>query len=174
VLTDAPAVHSDPAYHATIEGRELAIGGQPVKVNSDGIALTPDRAWLYFKPLTDDKLYRIKTVDLRDAKLTDAELGKRVEDLGHFVVTDGMEFDKRGNLYAGDLEHGAIVSLGPDGKTRTELVRDDRLVWPDSYSISRDGYLYLSTSQIHKAPQFNGGVDQRKLPYGLFRIKLSK
>jgi len=174
VLADAPAVHSDPAYSFVIGGKELAVGGKPIKINSDGIALSPDRAWLYWKPLTDDKLYRIKTADLRDEKLGAAALGKRVEDLGHFVATDGMEFDPSGNLYVGDLAHGAIVRISPDQKTRTELVRDERLVWPDSYAISRDGYLYISTSHIHEAPQFNGGVDQRKLPYGLFRMKLPK
>lgn len=172
VLTDTAFVRSDPAYHFTIAGREVAIGGAPLKVNSDGIALSPDRAWLYWKPLTDDRLYRIKTADLRDAKLAPAELVKRVEDLGHFLVTDGMEFDKHGNLYFGDLEHNAIVRIAPDLKARTEVIQDDRLIWPDSYSISRDGYLYLSTSQVQMAPPFNGGVDKRTLPYGLFRLKI--
>lgn len=174
VLADSPFVHSDPAYHFTIGGREVAVDGKPLKVSSDGIALSHDRAWLYFKPLTDDKLYRIETADLRDTKLMGAELAKRVEDLGHFVTTDGMELDKHGNLYVGDLEHNSIVRISPDRKTRTVLVQDDRLIWPDSYSISRDGYLYISTSQVHTAPAFNGGVDKRTLPYGLFRLKLGK
>lgn len=52
-------------------------------------------------------------------------------------------------------------------------VKDDRRVWPDSYAISRDGHLYISTSHIHEAAPFNGGVDQRTLPYGLFRVKLA-
>ena len=174
VLHDTPVVRSDPAYHFTIDGHEVMLGGKPLKVNSDGIALSPDRAWLYWKPLTDDKLYRSKTADLRDAKLTGAELEKRVEDLGHFLTTDGMEIDKQGNLYFGDLEHSAIVRISPDLKTRTELVKDERLGWPDSYSISRDGYLYISTSHIHEAAPFNGGVDKRKLPYGLFRLKITE
>jgi len=173
LLSDTPVVHSDPAYHFTIDGHEVAVDGQPLKVNSDGIALTPDREWLYWKPLTDDKLYRCRTADLRNAKLTGAELLKRVEDLGHLIITDGMEFDKHGNLYIGDLEHNSIVRISPDLKTRAVLVRDDRLVWPDSYSISRDGYLYISTSHCQDAPPFNGGVDKQKLPYGLLRIKLS-
>jgi hypothetical protein len=66
------------------------------------------------------------------------------------------------------------LSLSPDLKTRATLVTDDRLVWLDSYSITRDGYLYISTSYIHKAAPFNGGVDERKLPYGLFRMKLAE
>jgi hypothetical protein len=43
-----------------------------------------------------------------------------------------------------DLEYNSIVRISPDLKTRTVLVKGDRLIWPDSYSISRDGYLYIS------------------------------
>ena len=70
--------------------------GKPVKINSDGIALTPDGIWIYYKPTTDDKLYRIKTEYLRDWSLDDATLGSKVEDLGHFASTDGMIFDRNG------------------------------------------------------------------------------
>jgi sugar lactone lactonase YvrE len=171
VLKGARIMLSDPAYHFTWGGREVSIDGKPLKVNSDGIALTPDREWLYFKPLTDDKLYRVKTADLRDASLTDAKLLAKVEDLGHVVITDGMEFDKHGNLYAGDLEHNSIVKITPDMK-KTTVIQDDRLIWPDSYSVSKDGYLYISTSQVQMGPPFNGGVDKRTLPYGIFRLKI--
>ena len=67
--------------------------GKPAKFNSDGIALTPNGDWLYYKPLTDDKLYRIKTEALRDFSLADTALGSKVEDLGHFGSTDGMILD---------------------------------------------------------------------------------
>jgi sugar lactone lactonase YvrE len=172
LLKGAPPTLTDPAYHFMIGGKEVAPGGQPLKVNSDGIALSPDREWLYFKPLTDDKLYRIKTADLRNAKLKDADLISRVVDLGHVSITDGMEFDKQGNLYFGDMEHNSIVKITPDLK-KTTLVQDPRLLWPDSYSISRDGYLYISTSQVHMGPPFNGGVDKRTLPYGIFRLRIA-
>jgi sugar lactone lactonase YvrE len=172
VLKGAPPTLTDPAYHFKIDGKEVSPDGKPLKVNSDGIALTPDRDWLYFKPLTDDKLYRIKTADLRDAKLKDTDVVSRVVDLGHVNITDGMEFDKKGNLYFGDLEHNAILKITPDMK-KTTLIQDPRLIWPDSYSISRDGYLYISTSQCQTAPPFNGGVDKRTLPYGLFRMRIA-
>jgi len=165
-------VLSDPSYRFTVGGRELAAEGKPLKVNSDGIALSPDREWLYFKPITDDKLYRIRTAYLRDGSLKDSQLLKRVEDLGHFTTTDGMEFDKQGNLYFGDIENDSIVKITPDFK-KTTLVKDDRLLWPDSYAMSADSYLYISTSQVQTAPPFNGGVDKRSLPYGIFRLKVA-
>ena len=171
VLKGAAPTQTDPAYHFMIGGREVAPGGKPLKVNSDGIALTPDREWLFFKPLTDDKLYKVKTADLRNAKLSEADLVKAVVDLGHVSITDGMEFDKKGNLYFGDMEHNTILRITPDLK-KTVLVEDSRLLWPDSYGISKDGYLYISTSEVQTAPPFNNGVDTRTLPYGLFRLKI--
>jgi sugar lactone lactonase YvrE len=172
LLKGAAPTLTDPAYHFIIDGREVAPGGKPLKVNSDGIALSADREWLYFKPLTDDKLYRIKTADLRDTKLKEAELVQRVVDLGHVSITDGMEIDAQGNLYFGDMEHNTILKITPDLK-KAILVQDPRLLWPDSYSISRDGYLYISTSQVQTGPPFNGGVDKRTLPYGLFRLRIA-
>ncbi len=171
VLKGAPPTQSDPSYKFMIGGREVAMGGKPMKVNSDGIALTPDGEWLFFKPLTDDKLYKVKIADLHNAELKDSELTARVVDLGHFNVTDGMEFDKHGNLYMGDMERNAIIKLSPTLE-KTVLMTDARLVWPDSYAVSKDGYLYISTSHIHTAPPFNDGVDKRTLPYGLFRLRI--
>lgn len=171
VLKGAPPTQTDPSYKFMIGGREVAMGGKPMKVNSDGIALTPDGEWLFFKPLTDDKLYKVKSADLHNAKLKDSELTARVVDLGHFNVTDGMEFDKHGNLYMGDMEKNAIIKLSPKLE-KTVLMTDARLLWPDSYAVSKDGYLYISTSQVHTAPPFNDGVDKRTLPYGLFRLKI--
>lgn len=82
VLTSHYSVKSDPSYRYIIDGHELMKDGRPVKINSDGIALTPDNEWIYYKPTTDDKLYRIKTEYLRDWSMDDAALGAKVEDLG--------------------------------------------------------------------------------------------
>jgi sugar lactone lactonase YvrE len=165
------SVHTDSSYKFIIDGEELKKNGQVFKTQSDGIALSPDRQWLYYKPLTDDKLYRVPTSALRDTSLGAAALESKVEDLGHFTATDGMEFDKSGNLYLGDMQHYRIMKITPDLKM-TELIRDDRLIWPDSYSVSDDGYLYISCSQIHKQPEYNNGVNKRTSPYTIYRLKL--
>lgn len=170
VLKADKSTISDPAYHFIIDGRELVKNGKVAKFNSDGIALSPDRAYLYYKPLTDDKLYRIKTEYLRNFSLADTAFGNLVEDLGHFNTTDGMIFDKSGNLYMGDLQKYQIVKLDKDMK-KTVLVQDSSLIWPDTYAIA-DGYLYFTCSQINKQPDYNAGVNQRTTPYHVFRIKL--
>jgi sugar lactone lactonase YvrE len=170
VLQNHYSVKSDPAYTFIIDGRELKKNGQVVKINSDGIALSPDGQWLYYKPLTDDKLYRIQAMYLQDETLGAAALESKVQDLGRFCATDGMIFNTNGDLYLGDMQHYRIVKISPDLKM-TEVIRDDRLIWPDSYSI-HDGYLYVSCSQINKQPEYNEGVNKRTTPYAIYRLKL--
>jgi sugar lactone lactonase YvrE len=170
VLDTHYSTKSDPTYRYIIDGKELTKEGRPVKMNSDGIALTPDREWLYYKPVTDDKLYRIKTEYLRDWSATEAVLESKVEDLGRFASTDGMIFDKSGNLYLGDPQTYRLLKISPDLKMTT-LLQDDRLIWPDSYSIA-DGYLYVTCSQIHRQPEYNEGVNRRTSPYTVYRIRL--
>lgn len=173
VLANSSSVKSDANYHFSPLGTELKKGdGSLLKVNSDGIALTPDNQYLYFKPLTDNKLYRIKTDLLRDFKTSEDVLKKSVEDLGKFVTTDGMIFDKKGNLYLGDLEKNSIVKITPDLKMTTIAQDNEKLIWPDSYSISDDGYLYISNSQIQLMPWFHDGAAQFKKPFKVFRVKI--
>ncbi|SHG17074.1 Major royal jelly protein, partial [Chryseobacterium arachidis] len=132
VLANSSSMKSDPNYHFSPLGTELKKGdGSLLKVNSDGIALTPDNQYLYYKPLTDNRLYRIKTDLLRDFKTNEAVLNKSVEDLGKFITTDGMIFDKKGNLYLGDLEKNSIVKITPDLKMQTIVKDDEKLIWPD-------------------------------------------
>ncbi len=173
VLANSSSVKSDPNYHFSPLGTELKKGdGSLLKVNSDGIALTPDNQYLYYKALTDNRLYRIKTDLLRDFKTDEAVLNKSVEDLGKFITTDGMIFDKKGNLYLGDLEKNSIVKITPDLKMQTIIKDDEKLIWPDSYSISDDGYLYISNSQIQLMPWFHDGAAQFKKPFKVFKIKI--
>lgn len=173
VLAHSTSVKSDPVYHFSPLGTELKKGdGSALKVNSDGIALTPDHSYLYYKPLTDNRLYRIKTALLRQFKISDDVLNKNVEDLGRVTTTDGMIFDKQGNLYVGDLEKNSILKITPDLKVQSIITDDEKLLWPDSYSISQDGYLYITSSQIHLMPWFHSGVDKFKKPFGVYRIKI--
>jgi sugar lactone lactonase YvrE len=172
VLQNHYSVKSDPGFKFVIDGKEFSKKGEPAKMHSDGIALTPDGLYLYYKPLTDNKLYRIKTQYLRNDIFSAEELEKEVEDLGAFITTDGMACDKKGNLYLGDLQQSSIVQLTPDLQAKT-IVQDEKLIWPDSYSISDDDYLYISCSQIQKQPDYNENENKRTSAYTLYRMKLS-
>ncbi len=176
VLQNHPSMKADPGFKFIIDGRELRDDKGPVRFNSDGLALTPDGDWLYYKPLSDDKLYRIKTQFLRDETVSDKGLGGQVEDLGKWTTTDALVMDPQGNLYLGDLLNYTIYRIkntsGAKGELKRENVITDkvRLQWPDSYAI-QNGYLYITTSQIDHMAKNNGGKDTRTRPYEVFRLK---
>lgn len=171
LLQNHKSVHPDPNVKFIIDGHELKKQGQPVTFQSDGIALTPDGNYLYYKTITDKKLNRIKTSALLDSTLTGQQLAGMVEDLGEVAHTDGMEFDKKGNLYMGDPVTYELVRVTADHKPRSWIKSAD-LIWPDTYSVSKDGYIYVTTSQIHKQPAYNEGVNKRTQPFQVYKIKL--
>jgi len=172
VLRKEPPVIADPNHKFTVAGGELQRNGKPMKVNSDGIALSPDRQWLYFKPLSDTKLYRIRTADLREALNSGADVLKKVEDLGSsFTASDGMIFDRAGNLYLSDMEHDAIARVTPALKLEV-IAHDQRLIWPDTFAWGPDGWLYVSCSQIQNMPWFHNGRSTRTTPYTIFKLRV--
>jgi sugar lactone lactonase YvrE len=80
-----------------------------------------------------------------------------------------MAFDRKGNLYLGDFHDYSIVRPDPQCEV-TVVLGDEPLIWPDSYSVSGDDYLYISCSQIQ--PDYKEGEDRRSGPYTLYRMKL--
>jgi sugar lactone lactonase YvrE len=67
----------------------LRPNGSIVATQADGIALSPDAQWLYYRPLTDHNYWRVPTAALRDAKLTGEQLSGKVEYLGSSVLSGG-------------------------------------------------------------------------------------
>jgi sugar lactone lactonase YvrE len=126
----------------------------------------------YYKALSDTKLYRIPTQALRDTGLGKKELASKVEDLGsNFTTSDGMIFDQQGGLFLSDSEHDAIVRLDPDLKPKT-VAHDERLIWPDTFAWSPDGWLYVTCSQIQTMPWSHNGVSTRTTPYTIYKLKV--
>ena len=75
VLVADRSTFADPTQHLMI-GSEIALrpDGSIVAIHADGIALSPDAQWLYYRPLTDHNYWRVPTSALRDAKLSGADL----------------------------------------------------------------------------------------------------
>jgi sugar lactone lactonase YvrE len=151
------------------EGITLTVEGKPWKrpdgssprVHADGIALSPDGAFLYYQSLTGRTLYRVPTEALRDAKATEAALVAKVAEVGKPGPADGLEADTRG-VYHTSLEENALRLIGPDGSARV-LVKDARLAWPDSLAFGPDGSLWVTTALIHRGAE-------PKEAYGLWKI----
>lgn len=172
LLQKHPATQADPNIVLSYDGKEMRNKeGTPFRSNINGIALTKDNKYFYFKPINKLNLYRIETRNLADASLSDKDLGNKVEDLGKTAVTHGLEADKKGNIYLTSSLDYSIKYFSPDGKLHT-LVQDSRLLWPDSLGIGNDGYLYLSCAQLQRDPQWNGGEDHTEYPYTIFKVKL--
>ena len=145
--------------------------GKPFMSNVNGIALTHDFKYFYFKPINQEHLYRIETQYLADASLSEKMLQKKVEDMGNVGITHGLIADKKGNIYLTTSLDYTIKYLDTDGNLHT-LVQDSRLIWPDSLGIGTDGYLYFSCAQLPRDPQWNNGTDRTELPYRIFKVKL--
>ncbi|MGH7132432.1 MAG: L-dopachrome tautomerase-related protein [Phycisphaerales bacterium] len=176
VLDGAPCVRADADVVPEVEGRELkmAATGEPLRVNSDGIALSRDGQWLYWQALTGRTLWRAPAAALRDAALTTEQMVAKVENLGQTVVTDGMEIDERGNLYFAALEYDAVVCRTPDGHL-VRLAGSPLLAWPDSFAWGPDGSMYVTTSQIHRTKWFRSGESgddgMPREPYRLLKMQ---
>lgn len=145
--------------------------GNPFRSHVNGIALTKDNKWFYFKPINATHLYRIQTRYLQDTSLTDTQLQEQVEDMGEVGVTHGLVADKNGNIYLTTSMDYSVKRLTPDGKIET-VVRDSRLLWPDSLGVGEDGYLYFSCAQMQLLPQWNGGQHQLQYPFAVYRVKV--
>jgi len=154
------------------EGNEMRdVQGKPFKSNVNGIALTKDNEYLYFKPINATQLYRINTHYLADKNITKADLSAKVENLGQTVVTHGLVADQDGNIYLTSSLDYSIKRLSPDGKLTT-IVQDSSLIWPDSLGIGSDGYLYFSCAQVNRLPQWNQNLDMTEYPYRVYRVKI--
>jgi sugar lactone lactonase YvrE len=121
-------------------------------VDSDGIALNTQTNELYFIALTGHSLYKISTDDLMNDELSEDELQAKVSLVKKVPATDGMMFDKKGNLWLGGLEDNSINVLKKEGRL-TKYKKDKRLRWVDSFALGPKGEIYFTTSQIHLKPE---------------------
>lgn len=175
LLAKQPATLPDKGFITKAQGHALYDPmGKPGSFKADGIALSTDNQYLYFRALSGHSLYRIKTAALRNAALSPAQLTAQLEKLGDAPACDGMEMDSKNNLYLTAFENGEILRRTPDGKIET-VVKEARLEWPDTFSWDPDGKsIYFTTSAIHKTPNWNKGVGQPREPFRIYKMALAK
>lgn len=148
--------------------------GKPGQFKADGIALSTDNQYLYYRALSGHELYRVKTAVLRNPALSAAQVNAAPEKLADAPACDGMEIDSQGNLYLTGFETGAILRRTPAGKIET-LVQEARLQWPDTFSWAPDGKsLYFTVSELDKTPNWNKGVAPAHEPFRIYRLAATK
>ncbi|HVF10206.1 MAG TPA: L-dopachrome tautomerase-related protein [Abditibacteriaceae bacterium] len=176
-LHNHPSTKAEPKFVPIVEGMALMqrLPRQKPKyvaIGSDGIAISADGERLYYCPLASRKLYSVSVDALANERMTDAQVAATVTNHGDKGASDGLESDDRNRIYCTEYEHNAILRRYPNGLYET-LVHDPRVLWPDTMSIARDGYLYFTANQLHRQPNFHNGQDLRRKPYSLFRIKIN-
>ncbi len=145
---------------------------QPVNFAADGIAISNDGKTLYYCPINSTKLYAVSTEALRDKSMSDAQVGSTVRVATGKMPSDGLESDAEGRVYMTDPVTDSIHRWDPKTGLTETLAHDPRLLWPDTMSLSDDGYLYVTANQLNQQPTMHHGKDLRVKPYQLFRLKV--
>jgi sugar lactone lactonase YvrE len=167
----------DLTFVATMEGKPFLLRpektsiAKPARVGSDGIAIEARGERLFFCPLASRELYSVSVDALADEKSTPEQVKATLKREDRKFASDGLEADAQGRIYLTDWEHNAIVVRTGENQYET-LVADPRLWWPDTLSLSKDGFLYVTANQLHRQKKFHGGDDLRRRPFHLFRVKV--
>ncbi len=172
VLAGHPSTLAEEGVVPVIDGRELRYeSGKAPRVNVDGLALDPDRKFLYYHALTARTLYRINTAYLKDPLLSDAELGKHVERLEDTGPVNGMLMDRGYNLYLTAPEENAVKRYRVYDGSMLTIAQGDQIQWPHSLGIGPDDNIYFTASQINRLPCFNNGIDERTRQFKYFKTR---
>jgi sugar lactone lactonase YvrE len=170
LLQGHPSVAAGP-FITQAPGRDMVIYGlYALRIGVDSIALDTRGEWLYYGSVNGDRLYRIATRDLNDEALTPAALAAAVQDFAAKTLSDGLTMDLADNVFLSDMEHSAILTLGPD-RTLTTLLKDPRLRWPDGFSFAPEGWLYVTCSSLHHVLFVSTAHMRANAPYQIFRFK---
>lgn len=177
-LNGANSTSPDPYFLPKVEGEILMNRNKdgstsPFRMASDGIAISADGKLLFFCPLTSRHLFSISTEALRDRTIPEMDLRYHVKYWGEKGASDGMITDAKGNIYAGDYENNSIRKISPNDTIKT-IVHDPRILWPDTFSISPNQYLYVIVNQLNRQARFHYGKDLRQKPYSLLRMKIGE
>lgn len=171
VLEKHPSVVAEKVI-PVVQGRRMeAFGLVAIRPGVDSIALSRDGEWLYYAPIGNDRLYRIRSEDLRNPALSAEQLAGRVETLAPKTMSDGITSDDQGRIYLSDLEHSAIVRYSPESGAMETLVKTDRLRWPDGFSFGPDNWLYVTGSALHQVIGLPRSSVAAHAPYPVFRFR---
>ncbi|KAI0122074.1 major royal jelly protein-domain-containing protein [Daldinia grandis] len=102
-------------------------------IGADGIALSADGETLHWCPLASRYMYSAPTAKFRGRGDASELLAQQsVMNNGQKGVSDGLETDSNGLVYAGNNEGNAINVFDPSNGTTLTFLRDPRINWVDT------------------------------------------
>lgn len=143
-----------------INGKTVMMGDAPARIGVNPITLDSKNKWLYFGAMNGTKLYRVKTDDLRNAKLSSKDLEKRVEIYADKPMSDGITIDENDNVYVTDLENNAVGYIGKDRQYKILHNSSELLSWSDGFATTANGKIFVTVNKLHKSPVLNQNKDE--------------
>lgn len=166
VLEDHPSTKAESVV-LSVEKKPFLIRGAAPKIHSDGIALDPGQNRLYWHALTGYHLYSVPTEVLR-GEVSEEKVQEKVSNMGVTPAPDGMLFDQNGNLFMADLERNAVSYRTPKGEMKI-LIQDERIKWPDTFSIDQDNNLIFTDSLLQDTPM---GESVDAMTFSIYKVSL--
>lgn len=169
------SVMPTPGLQTTTEGQPF-LQRKPTRevmapdIRADGIALSPDSKTLYYSPLMSRDVYAVPADLLADRNADPQQVAAAVKKVASKPSgNDGLICDAQGRIYSTDWEDNAIRRIDPNAGSAEVVAQDERLVWPDTFSMNGN-YLYVTSNQLARQSGYHFGSDDRQPPYALFRI----
>jgi sugar lactone lactonase YvrE len=153
VLNQHDSTQDVPGFRFSIAGRPV-FTDRPIRLGSDGIALSADRSVLYYCPITGRNLYSIDTALLRNFNTPEQQIRAAVQAIGSKgTTTDGMHADNKGNVWYTMLEGqgvGVYTPQTPQIDRFHKFVSDDRMLWVDGVAFDQKGSIIFNNNRLHE------------------------
>jgi len=177
-LANEPSVKPDKSVVGIVDGmplleRKHGVSPQVPKFGSDGIAISDDGKTLYYCPISTRHLFSVSIDAMMDRSKSESDVAATIKDLGVKGMSDGLETDSSGGLYAGD-EEKSQVKYGKPGGPYKVIAQVAPCYWIDTMSVAANGYLYFTANELALLPSYHYGKDLRVKPYTLYRLKTNK
>ena len=87
-------------------------------------------------------------------------------------ISDGLETDDQGRIYATNYEHGAVIRTADAGESWEPVAHQPEMLFVDTLAVAADGHVYFTVNQLHRQAQYQNGEDLREKPYLLMRVAI--
>lgn len=150
-LFEDVSTKSNPTVDFVISGVDY--GTTQFTTPEDGIALTPDKQWVYYCPLQDLTLYRVPTSLLSAWPYDNVAAQAGIEIVGTKTSpADGMTFTSGAVLYSGgitDPDNSVWYYNMSAGDAFNQTSLADNVYWADTFAFDGKGNLLFTENHLN-------------------------